>query len=182
MLPVSCREVRQDSNIGQLMKSLRLLMIPLLLSGCSTTRVVSPGGMAAVAPAMSVERFLQASNERDLHAMANLFGTADGPWIETGSTFGCMFKKMGDWIGLSESCRTIQEVELQMDLIAEILTHEDYTITSDSRVPGRQHPTTQVNVNLRIRGRDVPNVPFLVVQTGQGRWLVEEIGLNRITD
>jgi hypothetical protein len=163
------------------MKILRFVLIPLVLWGCSTTRVVSPSGMAALAPAMSVERFLQASNDRDLHGMANLFGTADGPWIETGSTFGCMFKKMGDWFGMGESCRTIQDVELRMDLIAEILTHEDYTITSDSRVPGREHPTTQVNVNLRIRGRDVPNVPFYVVQTGEGRWLVEEIELNRIT-
>ena len=130
---------------------------------------------------LSVERFLQATNERDLHAMASLFGTSDGPVIDTGGSFGCAFKRMGSWLGLSDRCRTIQEVELQMDVIAQILRHEDYTITSDSRVPGRDRPTTRVNVNFLINGRNIPDVPFLVVQTGEGRWLVEEIDLEKVT-
>jgi hypothetical protein len=162
------------------MKRALLVLILLILPGCTTTRIVSGGEMAAVAPMLSVERFLQASNERDLHSMASLFGTADGPVIETGGSFGCAFKKMGSWIGLGERCRTLQEVELQMDAIASILEHEDYTIASDSRVPGREHPTTRVGVHLVIRGRDVSDVPFLVVQTSEGRWLVEEIDLEKV--
>jgi len=163
------------------MKCLLLLVLFLATGGCTTTRVVSPGEIAAVAPMLSVERFLQASNERDLHGMASLFGSADGPVIETGGAFGCAFKRMGSWIGLGERCTTIQEIELEMDLIAEILRHQDYTITSDSQVPGRQHPTTRVMVNLFINGRDYPDVPFLVVQTGEERWLVEEIDLTKVT-
>jgi hypothetical protein len=101
--------------------------------------------------------------------------------IETGSAFGCAFKKIGSWIGLGERCTTLQEVELRMDAIAQILQHEDYSITSEARVPGRTAPTTRLGVNLRIRGRDIADVPFFVVQTGEGRWLVEEIVLEKIT-
>ena len=160
----------------------RVLFVPLLLlfGGCSTTQMMSSGEMAAVAPRLAVERFLQASNERDLYAMAGLFGTADGPIIETGGSFGCAFKRMGSWIGLGDRCWTIQEVEVRMDAISEILRHQDYTIMSDTRVPGRANPTTRVGVNLLINGRDVPDIPFLVVQTNEGRWLVEEINLERV--
>ncbi len=113
--------------------------------------------------------------------MASLFGTVDGAAIDTGGAFGCMFKRIGSWIGLGDRCTTLQEVELRMDAIAEILQHEDYTIVTDERVPGRVEPTTRVGVNMRIRGRDISDVPFLVVQTSKGRWLIEEIGLERIT-
>ena len=134
-----------------------------------------------MAPMLSVERFLQATNERDLHGMAGLFGTADGAVIETGGSFGCAFKKIGSWIGLGDRCETLQEVELWMDAIAQILQHEDYTLVSEASVPGRKRPTTRIGVNMRIRGRDVSDVPFLVVQTSEGRWLVEEIDLEKVT-
>jgi len=161
----------------------RFLLVAALLPivGCTTTRVVSTNEMAAVAPMLSVERFLQATNARDLHGMANIFGTADGPMIETGSTLGCAFKKMGSWIGLGERCMTLQEVELRMDAIAAILRYEDYAVVSENPVAGRVHPTSRVGVNLVIEGRDIMDVPFFVVKTGEGRWLVEEIGLDRIT-
>jgi len=141
---------------------------------------MSGGEMAAVAPMLSVERFLKASNERDLHSMASLFGTADGPVIDTGGAFGCAFKKMGSWIGLGDACQSLQDVEIRMDLIADILQHDDYTIVSDSRVAGRDHPTTRIGVHMVIAGRDVSDVPFLVVQTDGGRWLVEEIDLAKV--
>ena len=161
----------------------RLLMVSLLVAvaGCTTTRLISSGEMAAVAPMLSVERFLQASNERDLHAMAGLFGTEGGPIIETGGPIGCAFKKIGSWIGLGHRCVKLQEVELRMDAIAQILRHEDYTIVSEAAVAGRRNPTTRIGVNLRIRGRDISDVPFLVVRTGEGRWLIEEIDLGKVT-
>jgi hypothetical protein len=162
------------------MKRLFVGTILLVLVGCTTTRIVSPGEMAAVAPMLSVERFLQASNERDLHSMASLFGTVDGPVIETGGSFGCAFKKMGSWIGLGDRCTTLQEIELEMDAIAQILRHEDYSIVSDSKMPGRVDPTTRIGVNLRIGGRNLNDIPFLVVQTNEGRWLIEEIDLVKV--
>ncbi|MCJ7628729.1 MAG: hypothetical protein MUO50_10120 [Longimicrobiales bacterium] len=163
------------------MKRLLLVSLFLVLGGCTTTRVISSGEMAAVAPALSVERFLQASNQRDLHARGGLFGTADGPVIETGGPIGCAFKKMGSWIGLGDRCVRLQEVELRMDAIAQILLHQDYSIVSEASVPGREYPTTRIGVDLRIRDRNFSDVPFLVVKTKEGRWLVEEIDLAKVT-
>jgi hypothetical protein len=137
--------------------------------------------MAAIAPTLSVERFLQASNARDLHAMARIFGTEDGPIIETGGTLGCAFKKIGSWIGLGQRCMTIQEVELQMDLIAEVLAHQDYSIGAEANVPGRRSQTTRVEVDLTINGRRIEDVPFVVVRTKENRWLIESIDLEKIT-
>jgi hypothetical protein len=162
------------------MRRVLLVAVPLLLGGC-TTQVVTSGEMAAVAPMLSVERFLQAANDRDLHSMGRIFGTSDGPIIETGGTLGCGFKKFGSWFGIGERCLTLQEVEIQMSLLAELLEHEDYTIVSDEAVPGRLSPTTRIGVNMRIDGEDIDDVPFLVVQTGDRRWLVEEVGVTRIT-
>lgn len=138
--------------------------------------------MAAVAPMLSVERFLQAANTRDLDAMARIFGTADGPVADTGSTLGCAFKKMGSWIGLSDACTTAEEVELRMDAIAQILEHDDYRIVSESRVAGRSEPTTRIGVNLTIGQDTVRDVPFEVVRTEEGRWLVQRVALERITE
>ena len=161
------------------MRRFLLLAIPFLMGGC-TTQIVSSGEMAAVAPMLSVERFLQASNDRDIYTMARLFGTEDGSAIETGSTIGCGFKKLGSWFGMGERCQTIQEVELRMDAIAMIIRHDDYTIVSESPVAGRRRPTSRIGVDLLIGERTIPDVPFVVVQTGEGRWLVEEIDLARI--
>ncbi|NIP58548.1 MAG: hypothetical protein GWN82_12155 [Gemmatimonadetes bacterium] len=161
----------------------RTALLAVLLTavpGCST-RSVPSGEMAAVAPMLSVERFLQAANARDLEAMARIFGTAGGPIADTGSTIGCAFKKFGDWIGLGNRCVTREEVEIRMDAIAQIIQHEDYQIVSESRVAGRRNPTTRIGVNLEMDDDLVPDVPFVVVRTSEGRWMVEEIGLERIT-
>lgn len=163
------------------MKRLILAAWPLFLAGCTTTQYVSSGEMAGIAPALSVERFLRATNARDLHGMARIFGTEKGPYIETGGPVGCAFKKLGSWIGIGQRCSTIQEVELRMDAIAEVLRHDDYALVSESSVPGRVAPTSRIGVDLSIRGRTIPDVPFFVVRSKEGRWLVEQIGLEKIT-
>jgi hypothetical protein len=163
------------------MRALALGLVLLVLGACTTTRIQSPSEMASVAPVLSVERFLQAANARDLHGMARLFGTEEGPIIETGGTFGCAFKKMGSWIGLGDPCLTLQDVEIRMDAIARILEHDDYTIVSEGDVAGRVNPTSRVGVDLTIGNRLIRDVPFLVVRTPEGRWLIEEIGLDEIT-
>jgi len=159
----------------------RFLLLPILfLPGGCTTQVIVPGEVAAVAPMLSVERFLQAANDRDLDAMARLFGTADGPVIDTGGTLGCAFKKLGSWIGLADRCETLQEVEIRMDAIAQIIQHQDYSIVTEASVPGRLHPTSRIGVDMRVDGRDIEDVPFVVVRTSEGRWLIEEVGLAQI--
>ena len=162
----------------------RLLLVSslaVLASGCATTSV-SSDPMLAVAPGMSVESFLQAVNAKDYATMANIFGTQDGPMGDTGGTFGCAFKKMGSWIGLGDSCAERFNVELRMSAIAQLLRHEEYRLAADSPVPGRRIPTRQLAVHLTRDGRQINDIPFTLVQSGQGRWLVETIGLEKITE
>ena len=129
----------------------------LVFSACTTRAAPSPE-LAGMLPVLSVERFLQAANARDFEAMQQLFGTHDGP------------------IRLER-----REMELRMSAIAEVLRHEDYKITGDQREPGREFPTTRVTVTLTKGGREIPDVPFLVVRTDRGGWLVEEVDLQKIT-
>lgn len=155
-----------------------VLALGFLPACASSPARVNPA--TALEPQLSVERFLQAANQRDLDAMGRLFGTAEGSYGDTGSTFGCAFKKIGSWFG-GQACRTRQEVELRMDAIASILRHQDYTVTQQRMVAGRDHPTSQVLVDLRVdRESVVRGVPFVVVHGGDGRWLVQEIDLQRV--
>lgn len=147
-------------------------------TGCTTYTVDTPA--AAVGAQLSVERFLQAANERDVQAMGRLFGTPDGPAMDTGGTFGCMFKKIGSWFG-GRSCVDKQEVEIRMDAIASILQHRDYRVVGEQRVAGRTTPTTRVLVDMTTElGVGVTAVPFEVVRTGEGRWLVQNVDLERV--
>jgi hypothetical protein len=131
---------------------------------------------------LTVERFLQAANDRDLDAMSGLFGTADGPIRnETGNTFTCAFKRIGSWIGLASRCLRRTEVELRMNAIALLLRHDDYRVLSEDRVAGREHPTTRIGLLLTAGEREFPDVPFFVVRSSGGNWLIEEIGLTEIT-
>lgn len=145
-------------SLRRSIRALTLVTVCAAASGC-TTRVIRPTGeMAGLLPVLSVERFLQAANAGDWEAMRQLFGTVKGP-IE------------GDR----------REIELRMSAISEILKHDDYRIMGDTREPGREHPTTRVTVTITKGGRQFPDVPFLVVQTDRGGWLIEQVDLERIT-
>lgn len=155
----------------------------LAIGGCASGGGgPSQGALAATNAVVSVERFLQASNARDLDAMSRIFGTADGPVVEqTGGTFSCAFRRMGSWIGVSDRCRSLQDIEITMDLLATILEHEEFRVRSDSPVPGRTYPAVRVGVDLIQDGVEYTDVPFVVVQASNGRWHVEEIAVTRIT-
>ena len=153
----------------------------LTSAGCATTATAGSGFGTELGPTLSVERFLNAANVRDHGAMMDLFGTPQGPIGDTGSTFGCAFKRMGSWIGLGDRCQSRPVVELRMDAIARIIRHEDYAIRAEERVAGRLAPTQQVSVDLNLGARTVSGVPFVVVQAGNGDWLIQEIGLDQIT-
>ena len=116
------------------MSARRFALFALLVAAptaCSTRTVETPP--PSMGAQLSVERFLQAANQRDVIAMGHLFGTSDGAVMDTGSTFGCAFKKIGSWFGGS-ACENRQNVEIRMDAIASILEHQDY------RIVGQQHP------------------------------------------
>jgi hypothetical protein len=150
----------------------------LVSAGCSTQN--RPVAVAPVAAQLSVERFLQAANERDVDSMGRLFGTADGSLMDTGGTFGCFFKKIGSWFG-GNACTQRTDVELRMDAIASIIQHVDYRIVREEPVAGRMSPTRRVIVDMSMpENRRVSGAPFIVVQTGEGRWLVEQVPLEQV--
>lgn len=148
-----------------------------VVSACSSQ--AGPSEVAPVAAQLSVERFLQAANDRDVQSMGRLFGTSSGPLGETGGAFGCFFKKIGSWFG-GTACTRRVDVELRMDAIASVVRHEDYRIVREEPVAGRNSPTRRVLVDMTVSGRAVSAAPFVVVQTGEGRWLVEEVPLETI--
>ena len=159
-----------------------LIALALMAPSACTTVVVEGGPSASMGmgPQLSVERFLQAANEYDVVSMGRLFGTHDGSAMDTGGTTGCAFKKIGSWFG-GNACVKKQDVEIRMDAIASILQHEDYRVVGESRVAGRTAPTTRVLVNMRTaEGPTVLDLPFDVVQTDEGTWLVQEIDLQLV--
>lgn len=162
----------------------RVLVLLLLVgAGGCVRRVESPGGAPALGPALSVERFLQASNARDLEAMARLFGTAEGAIAEEqGNAFSCFFRAIASAFGVSETCLSRLDIERRMDALARILRHDDYRLAGEEAVAARRHPTTRILVWLRQGEREHPRVPFVVVRAPDGRWLIEEIGLEQITN
>jgi hypothetical protein len=68
-----------------------------------------------------------------------------------------------------------------MDAISQILRHQDYRIRSESSVAGRTRPTTRIGVDIERGGILYPDVPFFVVQASDGRWLIEQVDLARMT-
>ncbi len=140
--------------------------LALTLAGCATQTVESgpPSAPAIgeldVAPALVVERFLAAVNADEWEAMGRLFGTREGPFGDRNSR---------------------EDVELRMNAIALILKHEDFEVRSQRRVPGRERTTMRLGIDLTIRGQVIEDVPFLVVQSESGSWLIEEIDLVKVT-
>lgn len=152
------------------------------VAACVTTPAEGGAGLAGLAPVLSVERFLQAANGGDLEAMARLFGTADGSFAErAGGSFSCAFRRMGSWIRLGDACLDRTEIELRMNAIAIALQHDDYRIRSEASVPGRVRPTTRIGVDIDQGGETFADVGFNVVQSTDGRWLVEDIDLAAVT-
>jgi hypothetical protein len=156
------------------------LFLVLVSAGCATSPATPR--MAASQPMVSVERFLQAANTGDLEAMGRIFGTRDGAMADRmGNPLSCGFRRMGSWIRVSERCVTRPEIEIRMNVIALILRHDVYRVRNEAPVPGRQSPTVRIGVDIDQGRERFSDVPFVVVQARDGRWLVEQIGLDRIT-
>jgi hypothetical protein len=69
-----------------------------------------------------------------------------------------------------------------MDAIASIVQHDDYRIVREEPVAGRTSPTRRVLVDFTIEGQSVEAAPFVVVQTNEGRWLVEQVPLAQLME
>lgn len=151
-------------------------------AGAATAAGPAPpaGSAEAAGPADVVEVFLEAAGRRDHAAMARVFGTGDGPIGDRGGTLGCALRKVGSWIRLGARCLEQGEVELRMDVIAGILRHESYRVRLGGAVAGRGRAAVRVDVELVRTARGAVEVPFVVIRTGDGAWLVEQVGLDRV--
>ena len=145
------------------MKRLTIGFVLLASAGACTSRTVVNQPQFGVAPALIVERFLQAANARDLGTMSRLFGNEDGPFGDRRSRI---------------------DVELQMDALAEILRHDGYEIVSERRVAGAEAPSTRFGVNVLLPGgvTTVRDVGFTVLLESPNRWLISEIEVTKITE
>ena len=153
----------------------RILTTGLLLMtvACSARSGASDPGFG---PALTIERFLQAASAvsqlseaqgpgaarmaDEIDTMGRLFGTSDGSVLERDPR---------------------DEVEQRMFLIARILEHSNYELAGERAVPGRSREAIEVLVRLTNEG-ETYDVPFTVVQTGDGEWLIENIALEAITN
>ena len=185
--------VRAVRGEGWRARALRLAWLVWMVPATMTATVAGCGGAGTAAgvgpgppPGASTEaarvigEFLDAANQRDHTTMARLFGTGDGPIGDRGGTLGCAVRKLGSWIGLGERCLDEREVEQRLDLMAAVLKHESYLVRTEEAVVGRGRPATGVRVEMDVGARGMVEVPFVVILTADGRWLVEEVGLGRL--
>ena len=135
------------------------LMLALVLFAACAGAAPRAGASSPVGAALTIERFLAATNQNDLDTMASLFGTRDGSVTRTWSQ---------------------KEIDERMLIFASVLRHTDYTIAGEQVVAGRREEATQLNVNMVIQG-DTVQVPFLLVRTANQNWLIENIGIERVT-
>jgi len=113
----------------------------------------------ANAPADAVERFMRLLAAKDYLGMGHLFGTVEGPITSRDPQ---------------------QQVERRMYAIASILVNERFVIRPGEGIPGRGPEVTQIPVQITHQG-EMKEVPFVVVRTPNGGWLVEQVDLQAIT-
>ncbi|HEY8470077.1 MAG TPA: hypothetical protein VIL18_10570 [Longimicrobiales bacterium] len=142
------------------MKPFGLIVPVLLLLAACGSRAEPSGHVDAtgIAPALVLERFLQAANRQDLETMARLWGNAEGLVIDRDPR---------------------AEVEQRLYATALILKHDDFQIQGEQIIPGRPE-ALQLIVRMHIGGRQVP-VAYTMVRSKNGAWLVEAIDLEAIT-
>ncbi len=139
------------------MKPFLAVLVPVLMLAACGSRDVVPA-MDSTGPALVVERFLQAANTNDLHAMTQLFGTSRGT---------------------IDQLEPRERAEKRMQVLASVLRHDDYTIQGQRAVPGRLQDATDMLVELQIGDRKVV-VPHLVVRRRDG-WIIERIEIEALT-
>lgn len=141
----------------------RTLAAALLFAApaCGGGSAATPAATVAPAraPAEAVERFMRLVGTKNYVQMGYLFGTREGPIIRRDPE---------------------AQVERRMYAIADILQNDRFVIRGQQPIPGRGPEATQLDVLVTHQGTPIP-VPFIVVQTPQGEWLIEQIDLERIT-
>lgn len=159
-----------------------LAALALVLAGCvsQTTSAPTPTRSVAsdLAPALTVERFLQAANvvAQGITGQRDAAGTPSAASTEL-ETMGRLF---GTTSGSALRIYPRSEVEERMAILATILRHDDYRIVGEGLVPGRIGKAVQIVVQLTIDGSEI-NVPFTVVHSEKDGWLIERFNAEAIT-
>lgn len=133
------------------------VVLLVLLAACGA-RDTMPA-MESPGPALVVERFLQAANQNDLRTMTQLFGDSRRSF---------------------DQMHSAERAERQMQVLASLLRHEDYSIQGQRIVPGRINDATELLVEIKTAERTVV-VPHLVVRRRGGGWIIEQIEVERLT-
>jgi len=140
-----------------------LVLAASMATACASKRVVErpvgPPPNAEVAAPLVVDQFLRAANSNDLDTMARLFGNRNGPVANDENR---------------------QELDRRLFAIASVLRHDSYTIKGSQIVPGRRNEATQINVLMKFGTQEIA-VPWVLVYSKNGNWLVESIDLEKIT-
>ncbi|MEJ2216327.1 MAG: hypothetical protein P8099_06900 [Gemmatimonadota bacterium] len=137
-----------------------LTVLLILQTACVHRPVPTQPNVSTVAPTLVVERFLRAVNANDVQTMARLFGTKDGSIVNMEKS---------------------DEVQQRMFILASLLHHDDYRIEGNQIVPGRLNDAIQLNVRMWFGERQVV-IPFLMVRAKKDAWLVEKIGVDRLSE
>lgn len=134
-------------------------LLLLLTAGAAHAQATrrDPG---AVAPSDAVEQFLALGKQKRYLDMGWVFGTAEGPVINR------------DDHG---------QVERRMYALAAVLDSESHTILSAEPIPGSVGAQVRLMVQIRQRGRSY-RVPFTTIRGPGGRWFVEVIDVEAVTN
>ena len=140
--------------MAQVLRNTFLLSATLAVAACGSR--ASSSIMLPVDPQVTVARFMSAVDANNLLAMAQLWGTRDGPSIE----------KMD---------RT--ELDMRLTVMRSYLTHEEYEILASGSLARADDRTRAYDIRL-TRAGCVHTVPFELVRVGGG-WLVSNVDLTR---
>lgn len=140
---------------------LRLLPLVLLVAAaCGGNRPPPDGVPGGPAPDAVVDKFMKLVESKEYDQMGWLFGNHGG------------------------SVYAIDEpndVERRMYALATVLRHRSYTIGNQAQVPGRSGAAVRMNVRL-VNERSTFDVPFIVVRGPEGRWFVEQVDVEAVTN
>lgn len=135
-------------------------LLLLVLSACGSNLPPPRSTPGAAGADAAVERFLRAASANEYAEMGWTFGTSEGPVIQRDP---------------------LTDVERRMDALARVLQHDSYTLLPEGAVPGRSGEAVQIGVRL-VNGARSYTVPFTVVRGPEGRWFVEQVAVEAVTD
>jgi hypothetical protein len=136
-----------------------LLAFALACTGAARVAAQTVNPASAGAPGEAIEQFMRMVAANDYTHMGSLFGTIEGPVTRNEAE---------------------QSVERRMYTIAAILKNDRFVIRDQQPIPGRGPEAQQLTVRL-TQGQRVVDVPFVVVHSRRGAWLVEQIDLEAVT-